>query len=516
MPACGSEGTCLEGLWPRKSGVASPQCLGSPTNSHQKSHYNHQQPYRCHRHSQLNGSGPRAPRSSPTPSLIDHLISGIETLIQKLLNLVQLWISGWLWLVLLPLRTAASVLGLLLWIAKGSTQAAFGSPAAPLDRRCVLISGASTVQAVRLARHLCSAGARVILCEIEGPLALGRLSRACTRFYRLPRPGPSSAAEYVAAIRDIVKRERVGLYIPVSAASSAYYDALAKPHLERLGCECFVPGTVELAQLDDPVALLHRAQLLGLPVPQHRLLATGFAEAAQLYTGPNRGLGPRRHFALPAGPEGLRGRRQELLLPQSLVDFERLRSMMRADGPIRPWIVVTDPGGAHFVTCTTVRDSRMLANLTCRVDEIRGQLILERRPEVEQWLERFFSRSFGPGSRISGHLSFRLAATHGRSEELVVMGCRVGLGLAYLGHSEQQARLLWKPCRHRNVQLGPRSECLDERLVNESLDTRQALLLHWDPLPYCAYCCLQMPFRRLVDILGAQRTQHKPPLAVVQ
>lgn len=53
-------------------------------------------------------------------------------------------------------------------------------------------------------------------------------------------------------------------------------------------------------------------------------------------------------------------------------------------------------------------------------------------------------------------------------------------------------------------------------LLTNALDKREALFAYWDPLPYCAYYHLQLPFRRLAGMIRAQPVQHNPPLAVVQ
>lgn len=396
-------------------------------------------------------------------------------------------------------------------------------------KRCVLISGGNTVQAVHLARNFYKAGARVVVCEIDGLFGLARFSTACSQFYTLPRPGPDSAAQYVKALRDIVHKEKPAYYIPVSASNTAYYDALAKPHLEAMGCECFVPGAADVTALDDPLELLRHCRAVGLPTPTHYVLKSG-TDVSGLY---ERGtLRTGRHVMLAAGPAGMRDR-AKVVLPPTVRDFRNENSQYEISDK-RPWVVIRDPGGAHYLTCTTVKDSKVVANVTCRVDEHRG-LIPEDKPEVSQWLDRFFVRSHG--HKISGHLSFRLSVNS--DNDLVSIGCRVGVALPYICHTGVHARLVWRPCRHfsrnnseqffngerdrQNIHEAVASALkrptadIAAHLLGTVIDKREALFVYWDPLPYCAYYHLQLPFKRIAGVIRAQPTgQHAQPLALVQ
>lgn len=392
------------------------------------------------------------------------------------------------------------------------------------NKRCVLISGGSTVQTVHMARNFYKAGARVVICELEGLHGLAKFSTACYKFYTIPKPGPGNAIEYIKALKDIVQKERAAYYIPVSSSNTAYYDALAKPYLEVMGCECFVPGASEVAALDDPLELLRKCRALGLATPDHSVLRS-LQDILRLYE--QNAFATGRYLMLAAGPAGMRDR-GKTVLPPTMREFQNQQHEITES---RPWVVIRDPPGRHYITCTTVKESRIVANVTCQVDEGRG-LIPEERPEVVQWLERFIGRSFS--SRISGHLSFRLAVS--KDGELVPLGCRVGVSLPYICHTGIHPRLVWKPCKHFSRQNSGVLLIADRHLLPDAvtstlnrtpgetvphllgtvLDKREALFAYWDPLPYCAYYHLQLPFGRLAGMIRAQPVQHSPPLAVVQ
>ncbi|XP_076278619.1 uncharacterized protein LOC143208254 [Lasioglossum baleicum] len=391
------------------------------------------------------------------------------------------------------------------------------------SKRCVLISGGSTVQTVHLARNFYKAGARVVVCEVDGLFGLAKYSTACSKFYVIPKPGPGNAVEYVKALKDIVQREKAVYYIPVSASNTAYYDALAKPHLEQMGCECFVPGASEVAFLDDPLELMRRCRTLNLATPQHFVLRCS-EDVSRLYEQNVFATG--RYLMLAAGPAGMRDR-AKTVIPPTVREFRHQQHEISVS---KPWVVIRDPSGKHYITCTTVKESRIVANVTCLIDEERG-LIPEERPEVTQWLDRFFGASFN--AHINGHHSFRLAVTE--EGDLVPIGCRVGVSLPYVCHTGVHPRLVWKPCKHFSRQNSGALGTVDRYLLPDAvasalnlpagqiaphllgtvLDKREALYTYWDPLPYCAYYHLQLPFRRLAGMLRAQPVQHNPPLGVV-
>ncbi|XP_043272716.1 uncharacterized protein [Venturia canescens] len=463
-----------------------------------------------------------------------------------------IWISAWICVFWVTIQLP---LNLIKWFIR-----VLYTPSSERSRnkRCVLITGGSTIQALHLARNFYKAGARVVVCEIEGLFGLARFSTACARFYNVPRPGPATAAEYVNALKSIVEREKVVYFIPVSCTSSAYYDSLAKSHLEIMGCECFVPGAADVSSLEDPLQLMRRCSILGLARPEHRLVKS-LEALLGLYESGNLARNAR-YLMISAGPTGMTDR-AKLHLPCS-VDNTVPRNLHRKlesyeISERRAWLIVREPAssasGYQLVTCTTVKDSRVVANVTCRLDEARG-LVPEERNDVNQWLDAFFRAPFA--KRINGHLSFKLAFDpEETSQGLVPISCRVGVPLPYLCLTSVHPRLVWRPCRHFSRQNSlnfvlnekykkapsppnQRSASSDglfaqtpsagtgtiystdhHRFAVASapvLDKRDALFVYWDPLPYCAYYHLQFPFRRLAGAIRERPAQHKPPLGVVQ
>ncbi|XP_034942536.1 uncharacterized protein [Chelonus insularis] len=452
-------------------------------------------------------------------NIIFKLFNGTINTIIFMMRAPTLWASIWLCIFFVILQLPLTLLKWFITILH--------TPASEVSRnkRCVLISGGSTVQAVHLARNFYRAGARVVVCEVEGLFSLCRFSIACSKFYTIPRPGPGNVAEYVKALKNIVEKEKVVYYIPVSSTNPAYYDALAKPHLKLLGCECFIPNAIDVTILDNPLELLKRCQSIGLAVPAHFIIRS-VDDALNLYE--SGVLRSGRHVMLSAASAGIR-ERVKVTLPPNAQEFQNIRHDISDK---KPWVIIKDPGGSHFITCTTIKHSQIVANVTCRVDETKG-LIPEMRNDVTEWLENFFSRSFNCTS-VNGHVSFRFVLSE--NNELVSIGCRVGIGLPYVCFTSIHPRLVWKPCRHFSRQnsgpllVGETCQSKEKAFpsavkqatinttnyFNSAIDKREALFVYWDPLPYCAFYHLQLPFFRITNALRARPRQHNPPLAVIQ
>lgn len=450
--------------------------------------------------------------------LLLRTLQGIISVISYVIWAPALWVSIWiymLWVIFqFPLTIFKWFLTVLYIPISERTR----------YKRCILISGGSTVQTVHLARNFHKAGAKVVICELEGLFGLAKFSTACSKFYTIPKPGPENVIEYIKALKNIVQKEKIIYYIPVNATNTAYYDALAKPYLEIMGCECFVPSVSEVTILEDPLELLQRCRALNLPAPNYNVLRS-IQDVSRMYE--QNAFATERYLMLAAGPVGMRDR-SKIVLPPTLREFRNQQYEINKN---KPWIVIHDPSRKHYITCTTVKESKIVANVTCLVDEGRG-FIPEERPEIVKWLDKFFVRAFS--TKINGHLSFRLALT--KEGELVPIGCRVGVSLPYICYTEIHPRLVWRSCRHFSRQNSGMLSTLERHLssdtmnyalkqstgetiphlLSNALDKREALFAYWDPLPYCAYYHLQLPFRRLAGMIRAQPVQHNPPLAVVQ
>lgn len=456
------------------------------------------------------------------PCFLLHLIKAIVLTVfpqswrQLIISIPALWISMWIWLF-------TQILSFPFTVTRFFLSLLFGSHTIKRQKkRTVLISGGSTIQALHLARNFYTAGARVVVCEVEGLFALTRFSTAVNKFYTVPRPTSDQQQNYVRALCEIVAKENVMYYIPVSATTSAYYDAVAKPHLELLDCTCFCPGIKEVWALDDTMEVLKKCQKLGIITPVFHTIKSK-TDVQELYdTGVIRN---GRYIMSTAGPSGLR-ERAKIVLPLNRDELNLPFDISEQ----KPWVVVKYVEGEHYLTCTTVKDSQVIANVTCRMEKDTNSMVPLEHKEINQWLHNFFTK-LNLLRPFTGHISFRFVVS--KENDIIPLSSRVGVSLPYICYTSVHPRLVWKPCKHFNRQnSGPlvngngrywmpdtilntlRNPTVETvtRLIGTVLDKREAIFALWDPLPYCAYYHMQLPIRNVLGFV--QRRQDSFPRPV--
>jgi len=217
------------------------------------------------------------------------------------------WLSALLWIFWKLLRVP---IALVKWLLSGEEE--LGSVQ---RQKTILLSCGSTIQTLHLARNFYGSGARVVVFEFEGLFGLARFSTAVDKFYVVPRPTSSNPDQYIAALCHIVKKERPSVYIPVCATSPAYYDSLARPHLEVLGCASFIPGVQETLQLDDCLQLFQRCEQQQMALPAHVVL-TAPRQLQQIYE--SGFVGSYRNILMAAGMQGVLERHKNPLVGFSI------------------------------------------------------------------------------------------------------------------------------------------------------------------------------------------------------
>lgn len=360
--------------------------------------------------------------------------------------------------------------------------------------RTVLINGGSTVQTLHLARNFYLTGARVIICEVDGCAELSSFSIAVDNYYTIPRPNEDNCVQYVDALRMIVERERVGFYVPTGTTVSSYYDAVAKSHLELLGCKCCTAGLDGVSVLNDLSEVFRKCEAEGLPVPKH-LRVCSKEDIIKLYD--NVSFRADKHFIVNVGLSGCKVRHC-LQLPAT-------RKSLTLPGPVsddRPWLLVQNCPGSYYTTCTTVQNGKVIGNVTCNVRDGHAA----HNELIDDWVTHFVSTLSPPFDSI---LTFRICVSPSR--KVMPLGCHVGVPIAYTSYTSNLERILYPPCAHQT--LAPEMQVTDRyyatrlayetiaqltsahavrRLVNTVVAKREMIFAYWDPLPYFAYYNLQL------------------------
>lgn len=428
------------------------------------------------------------------------------------------WLSACLWMFW---KIVALPLACLKWAL-----VALHTPAHERNRkkRTILISCGSTIQTLHLARNFYKSGARIVVFEFEGLFGLARFSTAVSKFYTIQKPTPDTANEYISALCEIVEKEQPTHYIPVCATSAAHYDALAKPHLELRGCSSFIPGAQETSVLDDILQVMQKCEFNQITMPPHQVVASK-EDLHRLYD--NGWLSGYRNVMIASGFLGVL-ERAKYVLPMNRRDLKLNYEI----SDLQKWVVVRDVIGAHYVTCTTVKDSQVVANVTCAIQNDTRSLVPESNEDIENWLKDFF-RKIRLQRPLNGHISFRLARC-ASSGEILPLGIRVGVSLPYICYTGVHSRVICKPCPHFNRQnSGPlvqdggrywihetlmnaiRRPSVDavQQLIGTVIDKREALFVYWDPLPYCAYYHFQLPFNSVKSFLHKRQRARTLPRA---
>lgn len=422
------------------------------------------------------------------------------------------WISAFLWLfwkfISYPLGVIKNVLIFL------------HTPAHERNRpkRTVLISCGSTIQSLALARNFHAAGARVVVFEFETLFSLARFSVSVDKFYTIPISARENANDYINALMNIVEIEKPTLYVPVCATSPAYFDSLAKPHLELEGVKkIFCPGAQEVSILDDIGQVLKKCENRNIAVPPYRTL-TSKDDLIRLYD--SGFMNNFRNVLIATGAHGIIDR-QKYILPTNKRDLNLSIEISEE----KPWIVLRDVPGKHYVTCSTIKDNKIIANVTCAIQPDTRNLIPEQNPEIEKWLHEFFEKVRFIRN-INGHISFRFVKSEA-SGNLLTLGTRIGVTLSYLCYTSVQSRVVQKPCPHfdrknskamtqsrhflpetvANTIKNPSTKSI-EKFIGTVLDKREALFLYWDPLPYIAYYHFQLPLQKISKYLRRYSHRH--------
>ena len=258
--------------------------------------------------------------------------------------------------------------------------------------RTIMVSGGKMTKALLLARLFHQAGHRVILIESGKYWLTGhRFSRAVERFYTVPEPRDPG---YADALIEIVQRERVDVYVPVCSPAASYYDALAKPLVEKY-CDVLHCDADVVQMLDDKYEFSARAASMGLSVPDsHRITEPEQVAEFDFRGRPN----PYILKSIPYDPVN---RLDLTLLPrateQATADFTETKPIAVDN----PWIMQEFIAGQEYCTHSTVRDGEVQVYCCCESSAFQLNYEMVDIPEIETWV-----RDFVGALKLTGQVSF--------------------------------------------------------------------------------------------------------------
>lgn len=358
--------------------------------------------------------------------------------------------------------------------------------------RTVLLSGGKMTKALQLARSFHSAGHRVVLVESAKYRFTGhRFSRAVDVFHCIPDPGSPG---YTEALLDIVRRERVDIFVPVASPAASVHDARARRLLDSV-CEV-LHGDVEIVEmLDDKEKFSRTAVNLGLRVPDFRRI-TDARQVAEFDFPAGRRYILKRISYNPVGRMDLTPLTRET--PERNAAFARTLSISADD----PWILQEFIDGTEYCTHGTVRRGRLQVYGCCRSSAFQINYGNVDKPEIRAWVEDFAGAlgltgqvSFDFIEAVDGH-AYAIECNPRTHSAITMFYNHPQVAAAYLddGHPTITPRLGARPTYwiyHELWRLITQTNRLSR--IRTILRGKDAIFTWWDPLPYFMVHHLQIP-----------------------
>ncbi|MGB3509138.1 MAG: ATP-grasp domain-containing protein [Microcoleaceae cyanobacterium] len=263
----------------------------------------------------------------------------------------------------------------------------------------ILITGAKMTKCLQLARSFHAAGHKVFLLEASKYWLSGnRFSNAVTGFYTIPAPNKDWDG-YCQGLLEIVKKENIDVFIPVSSPAGSYYESLAKPLLSE-HCEV-LHFDAEITQLlDNKFTFIEKAKSFGLSVPKSFLITN--PEQILNFDFASDGS----QYILKSIPYDSVRRLDMTKLPMnSKLEMEEFVK----DLPIsedRPWIMQEFVKGKEYCTHSTVRKGKVRLYCCCESSEFQVNYQHVDKPQIYQWVEKFVREL-----NITGQISFDFIET---------------------------------------------------------------------------------------------------------
>ncbi len=255
--------------------------------------------------------------------------------------------------------------------------------------KTVMISGGKMTKSLHLARSFSRAGYRVILLETHKYwLAGSRFSWHIDRFYTVPN---YSEPDYAHVLLDIVKSEKVDVYIPVCSPVAAYFDSKA---IEILAKHCQVfQASLEITELlDDKYRFIQTAQALGLTVPKSFLI-----------TAPQQVID--FDFSQEKHPYILKSIKYDAVRRLNLTKLpcENMQEFVNSlpISPDNPWIMQEFIAGQEYCTHSTVKNGELRVHCCCQSSPFQVNYKYIEHPQIKAWVETFVEKM-----QITGQISF--------------------------------------------------------------------------------------------------------------
>ena len=279
-------------------------------------------------------------------------------------------------LLLFPFSALAVLLSLL-W--SFVTQPFKPKPPVLTNPKKILLTGGKMTKSLQLARFFHRAGHEVFLVETHKYWLSGnRFSSSVKRFYTVSVPEKEPQA-YAQDLLEIVQKENIDVFIPVSSPIASYYDSLAKsilsPHCEVIHFDPEVTKT-----LDNKFSFCQQAASLGLSVPKSFLIS----DPQEILDFDFATDGSR--YILKSIPYDSVSRLDMTQLPFPDMESYVKKLPITKD---RPWIMQQFIKGQEYCCHTTVRKGQIKLYCCSKSSAFQVNYQQVDNPEIFNWVQHF-------------------------------------------------------------------------------------------------------------------------------
>lgn len=289
--------------------------------------------------------------------------------------------------------------------------------------RIILITGVGMTKGLEIARAFHLAGHRVIGADFA-PFACGRFSSAIDKFYAVSKPhGEDGPYDYIHELLQIVRRERVHLWVSCSSVASATEDAQAKEIIERgSDCRCIQYDLTTTQILHSKDTFVAHTARIGLPVPETHNITSRAAVHKVLHQSSQT---KKRYLLKNVGVDDVSRSEIMTLLPRRTMSQTYNYVAHMPISPRNPWVLQQFiPGKQEYCTHALVIRGVVKAFVACPSSELL--MHYEALPPTSaisramlRFTQEFVSRSSAanyqgghaettnmPLAPMTGHLSF--------------------------------------------------------------------------------------------------------------
>jgi hypothetical protein len=244
--------------------------------------------------------------------------------------------------------------------------------------RTVLVTGVGKSKGLTIARTFYRAGHRVIGADFEPYLipVCGHFSTSIETFYRLSPPsGETGTVKYIKNLIDIVKKEKVELWVSCSNMDSGIEDGEAAETVEKdTNCKAIQFGLTLTEALHDKYSFIDNTRKLGLNVPETHLVTSETESLAVLYPEKPRSIQGKRYIMKSVVVDDS-NRANMTLLPRPTLKETETHIKRLNPTPFHPFVVQQFISGPEYCTHSLIINGKVKAFVACPSAELLMHLV---------------------------------------------------------------------------------------------------------------------------------------------